>query len=106
MSQASLFEADDSKAQPPLQPLTFERPLRLDPVSLTRLAPAVERPGIHLGVWRDGGELSVWGTTRMIPTMCFVLEVIAPGLLVRSEERAIPRQQVPALTGLCVRQGG
>jgi hypothetical protein len=70
-----------------LQPLTFERPLRLDPVSLTRLAPAVERPGIHLGVWRDGGELSVWGTTRMIPTMCFVLEVIAPGLLVIKHRR-------------------
>jgi len=65
-----------------LEPLTFAKPLRLDPVSLTRLAPAVERPGIHLGVWRDAGELAVWGTTRTIPTMCFVLEVVAPGLLV------------------------
>ena len=70
-----------------LQPLTFERPLRLAPAALTRLAPAVERPGIHLGVWRDAGELVVWGTTRAIPTMCFVLEVIAPGLLVIKHRR-------------------
>src|SRR5258708_5384862 len=33
------------------QPLTFERPLALDPDALASLAPAVERPGIHLGVW-------------------------------------------------------
>jgi hypothetical protein len=70
-------------------PLTFERPLPLVPEALTRLGPAVERPGIHLGVWRDG-DLSVWGTTRTIPAFCFVLEVLAPGLLVvkhrRSEE--------------------
>src|SRR5262245_30836006 len=64
-------------------PLRFEQPLPLRPVTLTRVAPAVERPGIHLGVWRDaGGELSVWGTTQGIPSLCFVLEVAAPGLLV------------------------
>jgi sensor domain DACNV-containing protein len=67
------------------QPMTFERPLELTPPILSRLAPAVERPGIHLGVWRDAaqsGELRVWGITRMIPKLCFVLEVIEPGLLV------------------------
>jgi hypothetical protein len=69
------------------QPLTFERPLPLAPESLTRLAPAVERPGIHLGIWGEGGELNVWGTTRTIPTMCFVLEVVAPGLLVIKHRR-------------------
>ena len=63
-------------------PLLFERPLPLHPATLTRVAPAVERPGIHLGVWREREELSVWGTTRAIPTLCFVLEVAAPGLLV------------------------
>ncbi len=63
-------------------PLKFERPLPLHPASLTRVAPAVERPGIHLGVWRKHDELSVWGTTREIPSLCFVLEVAAPGLLV------------------------
>jgi len=65
-----------------VHPLMFERPLQLHPATLTRVAPAVERAGIHLGVWRRQGELSVWGTTRTIPSLCFVLEVAAPGLLV------------------------
>jgi hypothetical protein len=65
------------------QPLKFEQRLPLTPDALTRLAPAVERPGIHLGVWRYNEEqLCVWGTTRTIPGLCFVLEVIQPGLLV------------------------
>jgi len=64
------------------QPLLFEHSLPLTPAALARLAPAVERPGIHLGVWREGDQLSVWGTTRTIPKLCFVLEVIEPGLLV------------------------
>jgi hypothetical protein len=67
------------------EPLRFERQLPLTPQVLTRLAPAVERPGIHLGVWRVDGErneLKIWGTTRAIPKLCFVLEVIEPGLLV------------------------
>jgi hypothetical protein len=104
--------------------LRFERPIRLTPDALTRLAPAVERPGIHLGVWRQSAgllqsglahdevstdpeagdgfaglsraaaqapqtpalgaadSLVVWGATRTIPSLCFVLEVVAPGLLV------------------------
>src|SRR5947199_3097108 len=64
------------------RPLTFASRLPLTPASLARLAPAVERHGIHLGVWRDSAELYVWGTTRAIPKNCFVLEVIEPGLLV------------------------
>jgi hypothetical protein len=64
------------------QPLKFERHLPFTPHTLSRLAPAVERPGIHLGIWRDGDALCVWGTTRTIPKFCFVLEVIEPGLLV------------------------
>ena len=63
-------------------PLVFERELALTPAILARLAPAVERPGIHLGVWRKSNELRIWGTTRTIPRFCFVLEVIEPGLLV------------------------
>ena len=62
--------------------LIFERPLSLDSSVLTRVAPAVERPGIHLGVWRQQGELCVWGVTRKVPVLCFVVEVAAPGLLV------------------------
>jgi hypothetical protein len=65
-----------------LHPLVFGRALPLTPEALTRIAPAVERPGIHLGIWRNGDELYVWGTTRTIPKFCFVLEVAAPGLLV------------------------
>ena len=67
-------------------PLTFEPRLSLAPDVLARLAPAVKQAGIHLGVWREGGaqgtELCVWGTTRTLPSLCFVLEVVAPGLLV------------------------
>ena len=64
------------------QPLRFEQQLSLTPAALARLAPAVERPGIHLGVWPHEDQLSVWGTTRTIPRFCLVLEVIEPGLLV------------------------
>jgi hypothetical protein len=64
------------------RPLLFASPIPLGPRALARLAPAVERPGIHLGVWRDGSDLIVWGTTRAIPSFCLVVEVLAPGLLV------------------------
>ena len=64
------------------QPMRFENQLPLTPPVLSRLAPAVERPGIHLGVWNENGALRLWGTTRTIPRLCFVLEVIEPGLLV------------------------
>jgi len=74
------------------QPLIFERPLPLTPEVLTKLGPAVERPGIHLGVWlaeSESGdlELHVWGATRKVPSVCFVLEVIEPGLLVIKHRR-------------------
>lgn len=70
------------------QPLIFERALPFIPTALTRLAPAVERPGIHLGVWRYGDELYVWGTAHVIPKLCFVLEVVEPGLLVIKYRRS------------------
>jgi len=69
-------------------PLVFERPLPLAPGALVKVAPAVERAGIHLGVWRDDAQgLSVWGTIRDIPSMCLVIEVAAPGLLVLKHHR-------------------
>jgi hypothetical protein len=68
-------------------PLLFERRLPLEAAPLTRVAPAVERAGIHLAVWPDGEELSVWGTTGSIPATCFVVEVAAPGLLVVKHHR-------------------
>jgi hypothetical protein len=69
------------------RPLLFESTVPLMADALTRLAPAVERPGIHLGVWQVGDELAVWGTTRSVPTFGFVLEVLAPGLLVVKHRR-------------------
>jgi sensor domain DACNV-containing protein len=69
------------------QPLMFESALPLNPSVLTKLAPAVERPGVHLGVWYDRDELNVWGATRAVPSFCFVLEVIEPGLLVIKHRR-------------------
>ncbi len=68
-------------------PQTFARPLPLTSAGLTRLAPAVERRGIHLGVWLDRGELRVWGTTLNIPRLCLVLEVVEPGVLVLKYSR-------------------
>jgi len=68
-------------------PMRFDRPLPLVPAALVKVAPAVERPGIHLGVCRSGADLSVWGTVRAIPFLCFVVEVAAPGLLVVKHHR-------------------
>src|SRR5438093_4014496 len=70
-----------------VRPMLFERPIALLPATLARGSPAVERAGIHLGVWERDGELSVWGTTRVIPMYCFVLEVMSPGLLVIKHHR-------------------
>lgn len=69
------------------QPLIFEERLQLTPDVLTKLAPAVERSGIHLGVWQEDDELYIWGTTHTIPGFCFVLEVVEPGLLVIKHRR-------------------
>jgi hypothetical protein len=69
------------------QALQFEKLLQLTPGILTKLAPAVERPGIHLGVWAEDGELYLWGATREIPSLSFVLEVVEPGLLVIKHRR-------------------
>jgi len=84
------------------QPLMFEHPLPLEPGILTKLAPAVERPAIHLGIWHadarnatseQNGEgpaaLHVWGATRVVPSFGFVLEDVEPGLLVIKHRRAI-----------------
>ncbi|MCF2505974.1 hypothetical protein L0663_21435 [Dyadobacter sp. CY107] len=68
-------------------PLIFSEKLSLTANILTKLAPAVERSGIHLGVWLEGNELRIWGTTRVIPGLCFVLEVVEPGMLVIKHRR-------------------
>lgn len=62
--------------------LTFAAPIPLQPTALAKVAPAVKRAGIHLGVWKRGDEYQVWGTTRDVPAFCLVVEVVASGLLV------------------------
>ena len=84
------------------RPLMFAAPLPLGPRALARLAPAVERPGIHLGVSRERGELVVWGTTRTIPSFCLVIEVLGPGLMVvkhRTREDSAKFQNVAVFEG-------
>jgi hypothetical protein len=82
--------------------LVLEHPVRLAPEPLTRLAPAVERQGIHLGVWQDRGEMMVWGATRTLPRYCFVLEVIAPGFLILKQS---PADEAGKFVNIAVAQG-
>ena len=74
------------------QSIRFATELPLRATVLAKIGPAVERPGIHLGVTRRDDELIVWGAAQTIPTLCLVIEVAAPGLLVvkhhRGEETA------------------
>ncbi|WP_449435176.1 putative sensor domain DACNV-containing protein [Pedobacter steynii] len=75
---------------PPQQagnPLLFKSRLPLNPGTLTKLAPGVERAGVHLGVWEEEGALYIWGTTVSIPNFCFVLDVSEPALLVIKHRR-------------------
>jgi hypothetical protein len=67
--------------------LTLERPVPLASEPLTRMGPAVEGPGIYLCVERRAGDLVVWGAARDLPRFCFVLEVVAPGLMIIKHSR-------------------
>src|SRR5262249_27661837 len=73
-----------------VRPLKFNPPVPLEADLLARIAPAVEKPGIHIGVWSYDNRLHVWGITRTVPTWCFVLEVVGPGLLVVKYRRDDP----------------
>lgn len=73
--------------------LILHHPQRLTPYHLVKLSPAVIEPGIHLGVWHDGDNLCIWGTTHNVPASCFVLEVIEAGLLViKQKHEAVGRK--------------
>lgn len=69
------------------KPLVFHQPLPLNANAITKLAPGVERGGIHIGVWHDGYNLYIWGTTLSIPNYCFVVDVSEAGLLVVKHRR-------------------
>ena len=93
-----------------IRPLIFADAVALAPAAMTRLAGAVERPGIHLGVWPgrtstrpiEAADLMVWGTTHTIPPFCFVVEVIAPGLLVLKHR---PRRESRKFVNVAVLEG-
>lgn len=68
-------------------PLLFKQQLKLTPSTLTKIAPGVERAGVHIGIWQEEDELYIWGTTTSIPNFCFVLDVSEPALLVIKHRR-------------------
>src|SRR2546425_4028707 len=89
-----------------VRPVQFNPRVRLEANFLARLAPAVEKPGIHIGVWSYDDKLHVWGVTRTVPTWCFVLEVVGPGLLVvkfRRDEPSTKFANVAVLEGADVK---
>jgi len=67
--------------------MRFEHPMPLTSQTLAKVAPVVERAGIHLGVWVNGADLYAWGTTRSIPPLGLVLEIVEPALLVVKHHR-------------------
>lgn len=71
------------------KPLKFAQKLPFDVRVLTKLAPGVERPGVHIGIWYENDSLYIWGTTLKLPNFCFVLDVSEPGLLVVKHRRSI-----------------
>jgi hypothetical protein len=83
-------------------PLVFAHAIALDPAALTRIAPAVERRGIHLGVCDSDGELRVWGTVRDVPRQCCIVEVSEPGVIVVKRHRGDP---LAKLANVVVLQG-
>jgi hypothetical protein len=88
--------------EPAARHMVFERPIPLASEALARLGPAVERPGIHLGIWDGPDGLQAWGMTRVIPPFCFVVEVAAPGLLVVKHRR---REQSGKFVNVAVLEG-
>ena len=82
--------------------IAFAHSFSLDPKDLAKLSGAVERPGLHLGVWPQPDELRVWGITRSLPSFCLVLEVVLPGLLVVKRS---PSEESGKFINLAVLQG-
>lgn len=80
----------------------FATALSLEPKDLTKLAAAVERAGLHLGIWPREDKLRVWGITRNLPAFCLVLEVILPGLLVVKQS---PSDEFGKFVNIAVLQG-
>jgi hypothetical protein len=82
--------------------VAFGTSLSLEPKDLTKLAGAVERAGLHLGVWPQQDELRVWGIASNLPPLCLVLEVVLPGLLVVKRS---PSEESGKFINIAVLQG-
>lgn len=82
--------------------LQFEQAIPFTPQALSRLAPAVEGPGLHLGIWCENGHYVIWGVTRLIPPFSLVVEVVEPGLLVVKHSRSQPTSK---FTNMAVLEG-
>lgn len=82
--------------------VAFATSFSLEPKDLTKLAAAVERAGLHLGVWPHQDELRVWGITRNLPAFCLILEVVLPGLLVVKQS---PSEESGKFVNIAVLQG-
>lgn len=82
--------------------VAFSTSLALEPKDLTKIAAAVDRAGLHLGVWPQQNELRVWGITRNLPPLCVVLEVLLPGLLVVKQS---PSEEPGKFINIAVLQG-
>src|SRR5438093_9206978 len=54
-----------------IRPLKFSPPVRLDATQLSRIAPAVEKPGIHIGVWSYEGDLYACASPGIVRCGCF-----------------------------------
>ena len=76
--------------------------ISLEPKDLTKIAAAVDRASLHLGVWPQGDQLRVWGITRNVPPLCLVLEVLLPGLLVVKQS---PAEESGKFINIAVLQG-
>lgn len=70
-----------------VDPLLFQNKIPLSAQALIKLAPGLERAGIHMGVSEENGVLYIWGTTIRVPNLCFVLDLSEPGLLVIKHRR-------------------
>lgn len=68
--------------------LVFLHKQRFTPHNLVKLSPAVLKPGIHLGIWREGDSFHIWGTAHELPAHCMVLEVVEAGLLVLKQKHS------------------
>lgn len=67
--------------------LVFGERIRLTSKNIVKISPAVFQAGVHLGVWLEDNSLYVWGVAHTLPSACFVVQVLEPGLLVVKHPR-------------------